>query len=265
MKHFLLTRFNDYFPSFDGVKTDAPSSQSMVSETDLNPDLGIADEWLKARLRLFFEVTVPTVESQTDKEFTWILKCHPQTPAWAREKLTGNFLCCYDETSHQLSVPAQASIAFTKIIRKITTSQEIITTRLDSDDGLSKDHIKVVKKYIRPRMFFDFGRGIVKNGSGVFLHYKDQTSQFCSYFDVAGELLTVYHKPHINIFVKDRIKNQVDFGWLQSNHDWNITKAYKKIRKYNYQATLSDYETLKEAYPSLSLSWLKHKITTRFL
>ncbi len=242
MDHFIITKFNDYFPKHRWI----------------SPHLGIDEEWLEKRLGLLNDFTIPSIKAQTDRDFTWILKCHPKTPLWARRILDAeDFVVSYEEEIHN-SISVQASVSFAKIIRRLTKAKYIITTRLDSDDVISKDHIKLVKEGVQPNKFFDFGRGIVKIKNDYFLHYKSGTSQFCSYMECSDVLLTVYHKIHPVIEDNECIKNRVDLGWMQNHHDSNIGADLKAGRTYPHKVT--DWSQLKESYPSLFTKRLPLKV-----
>ncbi len=235
MDHFIITRFNDYFPNHRWI----------------DPHLGIDEEWLEKRLRLLKEFTIPSIKAQTDRDFTWILKCHPKTPLWARRILDAeDFVVSYEEEIHN-SINVQTSVSFAKIIRRLTKEKHIITTRLDSDDVISKDHIRLVKEGVQLNKFFDFGSGIVKINDEYFLHHKLGTSQFCSYMECLDTLLTVYHKIHIAIGDDECVKNQVDLGWMQNHHDSNIGADLKKGRTYPFKATDADLKNLEKDFPSL--------------
>jgi hypothetical protein len=248
MKHFIITRFNDYFPD------DNPSTS-----TAKNYHLGIENSWLEKRMEIFLQITVPSVVAQTDKEFDWIVKCHPKTPDWAKKKLSLlPLIACYDETPPQNSIKKQASISFHKAIRKITQDKEIITSRLDTDDGLSNIYIKKIKENIRPKKFVDFTKGVVKTSHGLFYHYKHgHASQFCSYLDFGESLDTVYHEYHS--MIKNPIKiNEKYLGWLQNNHDFNITAEHRKQleikighSKYTEQVKSSD-DQINKFYPFIN-------------
>lgn len=253
MKHFLLTRFNDYYP---GITAD--------DATTKNPNIGIEDDWLRSRIDILNNLTAISVLCQSDQDFTWIIKCHPHTPVWARKKLSGPYINSYDEIEHYPTVDLQASHTFTRLIRKITPDKEILTTRLDSDDGVSKDFIALIKKYTQPNLFFDFSKGIVKNEWGIHVQHKPKTSQFCSYLEYRRDILTVYHRFHTTIESHECLKNQVDFGWLQYNHTTNnsISKHTDNMRDfhdkvYPYKATTADWDTLKLHYPYIHREWFK--------
>jgi len=199
MKHFIITRFNDVFPSTNHM------------------NLGINETWLAKRIKIFQENTLVSIANQTDKEFVWILKCHPQTPDWARDCLKSDlYFASYDEFPIQENPAKHYSFVFSKIIKKITSDKEIITTRLDSDDRISSGHIELVKKLSKPEMFFDFRSGLVKTYNGLYFHKKNGVSQFCSYFDTR-EFKTVYHLFH-NIIKDDQcVIFNAELGWMQNN------------------------------------------------
>ncbi len=233
MKHFIVTRFNDYFPCIK------------------NPHLGIDGTWLKKRLKIFQTVTIPSLKKQTDQDFIWILKCHSETPLWARKILDQeNLVTCYEKYRFN-TIELQNYISFSRIIRKITNDKSIITTRLDTDDALAKDYIKIVKEESRPGMFFDFRKGIVKSQGNFFLHHKNGTSQFCSYMEYPNDLLTVYYKIHINIHEEECIKNETYLGWMQTHHDDNITPDLKTTKVYPNKATSKDLPLLQANFPSV--------------
>lgn len=249
MKHFIITRFNDYFPAFDEISTDDPDPRFSNREV-LNPLIGIDDRWLEIRMRLFFEITVPSVSSQTDTDFTWLLKCHHLTPGWAKRILVGNFVPNYDP---HYSSPAEV---FSGIIRRMCRDKEVITTRLDSDDGISREYVQIVKDQCRPGMFFDFERGVVVTPQGVHLHRKTgYTSQFCSYFDTYA-LLTVYHKPHCKISPDERIRDHAHLGWIQTNHEHNITRDIKRCGRYADRVGKDHRLEVLRSFPSLPRSWM---------
>lgn len=236
MKHFILTRFNDYYP---GPYVDH--------------NLGMDEKWLEARIALFKLITVPSVACQTDSDFTWILKCHPQTPSWARDQLKSDlYQVSYDEFEKFNVVNLHYSNVFSKLIRRDTKDKCIITTRLDNDDAISRDHIRLVKEQIQENKWFDFLRGIVKIGNSIFLHQKPHgISMFCSYMECRDELKTVYCKYHNEITREESTKDDVHYGWVQHHHDDNMGQVLKENKRYPNKAGAADWLMLKENYPSL--------------
>lgn len=236
MKHFLLTRFNDYYP---GPYVDH--------------FLGIEEKWLEARIAIFNQITVPSVEHQTDKDFVWILKCHPQTPEWARKELHSDlYIASYEVFDLIPYVNKYYSNVFSKIIRRITDDKEILTTRLDNDDAISKHHLSLVKSQAHFGKWFDFLRGIVKSGDDIYLHEKHHgVSMFCSYLESGDEIKTSYWKYHSEISKDECVKDYVNYGWVQHHHDDNMGQVLKDRKRYPHKAGPQDAKMLRENYPSL--------------
>src|SRR4051812_22439143 len=65
-RHYIITRYN---LDINGRPDLAPNSQCLEAS------------WLEDRLQLFRSICVPSVASQTSKNFTWLILIHPKTPA----------------------------------------------------------------------------------------------------------------------------------------------------------------------------------------
>jgi hypothetical protein len=240
MKHFLLTRFNEYFP-------DAFSSYWVK-----NSNLGTDKEWLKRRIKIFFQATFPTVLSQSNKNFTWIIKCHHKTPQWAKDELANvskevSAIVDYERfdlkvyersrifnSLYECRFPSNRLICkhfFEKHIEKSVANivlectdaeTQIITTRLDSDDAIAFDFIEKIQINSQHNRFVDFDSGaIFCNGKFYKFNVPNKThpSQFCSFQETISNKLktkTVFFVDHTEANPCDYIK---DVGWLQINHN----------------------------------------------
>lgn len=228
MKHFVLTRFNEYFP--DVVTSYWKSSN--------NPNLGIDNLWLKRRLKIFFNATFPTLKNQSNKNFTWIIKCHYQTPNWARNELKNiekeikviidyeKFqLDKYKEKAMKNSLfecrfPSNRLICKFAFENHLKDEKEIITSRVDSDDAVAFNFIQKVQENIRYNTFIDFdGAILIKNKIYEWRRkHKNSPCQFCSYKEKIFQKnpKTVYFLDHTEANPCDYLN---DIGWLQINHD----------------------------------------------
>lgn len=231
MKHFLLTRFNEYFP-------DAMSSYWVD-----NSNLGIDKKWLERRIKIFFQVTFPTVLSQSNKNFRWIIKCHHETPQWAKNELANvsketNAIIDYEKVDlgvyeesrifnsiYECRFPSNRLICkhfFEKHIDRLAATQDIITTRLDSDDAISFDFVDRIQARSQRNRFVDFDIGaIFCNGEFYEFRrpYKTHPSQFCSFRETTShkyKTKTVFFVDHTEANPCDYID---DIGWLQINHN----------------------------------------------
>jgi hypothetical protein len=99
---------------------------------------------------------------------------------------------------------------------------KIITTSLDSDDGLSCDHIEQVKRHATLGRFIDFEDGIViendeppKYATKIHKH----ASPFYSYCESPRNIRTFFYLPHHIASNTDYLKGA---GWAQRIHGRNL-------------------------------------------
>jgi hypothetical protein len=227
ISHFILTRFNETYPE-------------AIKEMSLNED------WLRLRIKLFKELTLPSVESQTDQDFHWLVKFHPETPNWVKrelehKKITPDYRICEKvesllvqrrmyESHFIRKYPCNRMICryyFQNTIQSLITPEttKIITTSLDSDDGLSYDHIRTVKEHAVVGKFFDFSKGIARITSGDEaihrIYAQEKVSPFYSYCErPSGSIRTFFYLPHHHVGADTHRINEV--GWIQCFHDQNV-------------------------------------------
>lgn len=106
-------------------------------------------EWLRGRLDLLRRFGAQSLRDQTDSGFTWLLFADDQSPQWVRDGLsevsTGiDTICCFTEPGEW-----KANLAALLDSRR-SGDAPIITTRLDSDDLIHRDFIRVVADAAEP-------------------------------------------------------------------------------------------------------------------
>ena len=245
MKHFILTIFNEIFPDIDSYGLQ-------------DNNLGINDDWLRQRLDVFFRITDKSIRLQTNKNFVWLVKCSYKTPQWARQELSKSCaILDYSEPlwrvlneqrlyesvyEHKInSNRVLSKYAFQKSIKlEITTPEEVITTRLDSDDGLASDYVNLVQQRAKLGRFIDFCNGLILKEKSLFVYNRHQRhpSQFCSYKElVTNKVKTVYFLHHI-------LANPCDYydelGWVQTNHTFNLNNHKTRLFK-EYQGNKAGF------------------------
>jgi len=237
-QHFILTRFNAYWP---GKKTA--------------PDRGIDEEWLSHRMKIFKKITIPSIESQSCDNFVWLVKCHHLTPQWARDELNkhSTIVPIYDDVPQSCKNFCLTRVPHTKIkemegiktqhfkkyINKYLTSEFIITTRLDSDDGLSRTHVETIQDAFDKQAFtfIDFFNGAsIKNN--VFFKFCEEgdhprPSNFVSLIEKSKNFRTVLYVAHPKAKPCTYLNN--DIGWLECHHDKNIINGvnHKSNKSYS--------------------------------
>ena len=123
-KHFLLTRFNVQL-SWTQKKWDEFS--------------------LKNRIDMFEQICFPSVKSQTNKKFKWIVYFDRSSPDFLKKKV--------DEFKSRLDIFQPLYIenfnsaeVRNNILSLLDDNTEyLITTRLDNDDAISKNYIDLVQ------------------------------------------------------------------------------------------------------------------------
>ena len=138
MKHYLVTRWNcDLY--------------------DLN--------WLKRRQKVFERFCLPSVMSQTQKDFEWLLISDSRTPDEFRVVLDS-----YPATviypkfnSYQFEIPDVIKEDTSEVMKRsiklecireivaehigVQDTEYVITSRCDNDDAISIDHISKIQKF----------------------------------------------------------------------------------------------------------------------
>lgn len=132
--HFLITRFN----------------LPLAWTKDKNNVSTLTEEWLEHRYELFMRYCLPSVVSQTSKDFIWVLLFHDKTPEKYRrknEELEKEYpFCrfCYLDDEQANSLTGYLDGLVKDNIR--TDTEYVITTRLDNDDSIAVDFIKEIAR-----------------------------------------------------------------------------------------------------------------------
>lgn len=158
--HVLLTRFSAAFSA--GVPAQ--------------------EDWLRYRLGFFVDACWSSVRSQRGAEFTWLVLFDDRCPDDFREDVEalaeGTFTPVW---SHEPWSPA----IFARAVDDLTACGSaqapwLLTTRLDSDDGIARDFMAAVQRECAPTdgLFVDFPRGVQIDRSGATYLYDQLSSPF---------------------------------------------------------------------------------------
>ena len=124
-----------------------------------NNPKGIDEEYLKRRIEIFDKYTFPSINAQTDKNFTWIILLNSKTPEKFKNAIeeyktqaTMNLVLLWADCTQE--VPKIGEL----ISKAINISEKyVLTLRCDNDDMLAKNYIEEMKKNFRPihNMYID--------------------------------------------------------------------------------------------------------------
>ena len=209
-EHYIITVFN-VDRGFD--KTDKRN----------NP------EYLEKRFELFELVTVPSITSQTNQNFTWFVFFDSGTPDKFKKrvkeifKLT-NCLPVYVDGENQI-------LPFLKG-RLSSKTQYLVTTNLDNDDALHKNFVKLIHSNFRDEQiyFLNFPFGYMLRKDGLLMREYFSSPFHTIIEPVSEQLLTCLSVPHYHLyslFLKGVPVYQIptEPAWLQLVHDTNVSNC----------------------------------------
>lgn len=203
--HVVLTRFN--LPSA-GVERSIREQEG----------------WLTNRWELFERYCVPSVLSQTNQNFTWIIYFDPQSPPWLIDR-------AQDYANSGLFRPVyRASVSRDELlgdIRGVTAAggHSLATTNLDNDDALAVDFVARIQRVPRQpeRTAVFLANGLIKSPSGLYQRV-DRDNAFCTVVEPWAAPTTCWSDWHMLLRRSmPVIEEQGAPGWLQVVHGENVS------------------------------------------
>lgn len=215
-KHYLITRFN---------------LRNEDWKTSKSGSLVLTEEWLKNRFLLFESICIPSVQNQTNQQFTWLVFFDENTPQKYKQKITGysrifsNFIPVFINGMPEFLPSIQTEI-------KKSNSEYIITSRIDNDDCISKDYIDEIQKNFERQKFLalDFPDGYT-------LQIKPRVK--------IGYRLQVYN-PFVTLIEKNDNPQSV---WSKETHgSWKKEKNVKRIKNKRVWMSIIHLENKKNQF-----------------
>jgi hypothetical protein len=204
--HLLLTRFNT-----------AVNFASSAKRLDSN--------WLGARLLLFEQYCLPSVAGQRGAEFQWLVFFDAASPAWFKERIS-----TFEPLVKPIYIDGLATddvIARNVVETGLVSSPYLITTRLDNDDAISRDHVASVQDNFRQqdREFITFPLGL-QSFHGHLYTVCWPWNPFLSLIEKVGgneQVTTVFCVAHDRVGHAHKMRKVLRAPkWLQVLHDSNL-------------------------------------------
>jgi hypothetical protein len=182
---------------------------------------GLSDEWFAAREALFERYYAATVNSQSDTRFT-VLLC-----------LDARFAGRAEAFRRLLEVPVAVVLTGSSwkeaVVSELKTraSGSMVTTGLDSDDGVAVDFVERIRADVRPDHALNFVDGLqYSTTTGAIVHRQKRSNPFISRHSSVGEWVfdTTGHKK-----VAGRVPTIEVRGvpmWLQVIHGGNVSNEF---------------------------------------
>ena len=211
--HVINTCFNLNYNSYDYIPKDLYK----------NP------EWLEGRFVLFEKYCLPSIMSQTDKNFIWACLVHSETPEKYKQKFKE-----YQELCPQLKVfydsgKGYYALKFKDFIKnELPQKKYLINTRLDSDDSFACDYIENIHKHLYKGLeyFIDFIYGYIYDAENKQVyHTKFRRNPFITRVEKMKNLKTVYMIAHDKINQAGyvlQVKDKRHPMWAQVIHGTNM-------------------------------------------
>ena len=211
-KHIIITYFNAY--------TD------YIDYNNISPKKINTYKYLEQRFKIFEEITLPSIKSQTCQNFEWIIVFNSDTPKKYKDRIKQlkkefRFTDLYFEKGEYFNFDLYVS-------DKYKEYKWFLTTRLDNDDMIGKNYVGKVQKIVEK----DDSKKIITFEKGLKYDYINKKyyktnrigNHFLSCFSTCDS--SVYSYEHDSIGKNNSdilyIDSKTDNMWVEVIHDTNV-------------------------------------------
>ena len=210
MKHYILTRWNQ-----------SHNKENIYNFEGIND----SEKWMEERVVLFEKYCLPSIDKQTNMDFTWILSFSSLTDPKYYEKYQNypyiRIVFDIHPTTYLNSIYGS----------EINEGDWIATTRLDNDDSLHPNFIKEVKSKFKNKYELIDTLGCQYDINTQKFHDTGRThpnSPFLTVFEKAGEfddhnIHTCFYKSHTHLHNNMDSELIQDILYCQVIHDNNVS------------------------------------------
>lgn len=201
--------------------------------TSIGPESVIRakNDWLGDRVALFERYTVPSMQAQTNQDFTWIIYLDPKSPDWLLKRLRplvddGLLTTLFRESVSWQDLSADAR-GVSGAAREV-----VLTTNLDNDDGVASDFVDRLQDLARrhPRAALYLSNGLIVNGDAVYLR-QDAGNAFCSVAEPWDDPQTAWRDVHNRLHRHfPTVTEGGPPAWLQVIHGNNVSNRVRGRR-----------------------------------
>lgn len=230
-KHIILTRFNIQYEKDNLIFLDK--------------------NWLDNRFYLFETYCLPSIEYQTNKNFSWILLCSDQTPKTYKDRLLA-----YQNRIPELSVLFCATFdgdvdIIDKLYQKIGHEYAqgysmLVSTRVDNDDMLEAHYVEYIQNYINAHdlhnviLTFDSGVQWFLNKSMAYT-VTHEINHFTTFIEDKDQIATCLGINHVLVPHEQLIHLQAQNMWCEIVHETNMLNDYTSAYQYALKTPEGDY------------------------
>jgi hypothetical protein len=235
---FLLTRFNP--------------AVSFASE-----DLGIDPRWLTHRFQLFEKICLPSVLSQTERSYHWLLMVSDRTPPPFLKRLMADLATVASPTAILLvSEYSEHDFKVAILSRLDRAVDRVVSTRLDNDDGIARDYLAHVREEAirlpgKGDYVLNFRQGAQVAQDGIFPR-DARLNPFLSVVSSPGKLRTAFatHHGKMNSVGTVIDKRGGNANWIQVIHSRNALNRLRECKPCS-EAYLANFSLAKNWHSCL--------------
>jgi hypothetical protein len=220
--HLVLTRFNTAVGGY------APFPKRLDAD------------WLRTRLALFRRYCLPSMETQRNATFQWVIFCDTDSPLWFRKEMAS-----FEPLARSIYVEgALTDERMASLLARdgFASKPYLITTRLDNDDAIACDHLAAVQSEFaeQEREFVTFPVGM-QLYRGHLYNMVWSSNPFLSLIEKVGcdgHFSTVCCVSHTRVHSAGRVRSRIrPPAWLQVIHGDNLgnsLRGWPRIRSRSH-------------------------------
>jgi len=191
--------------------------------------------WLEERLKIFAEVTIPSILAQTRRPHFWLVFFDAETPEDFKRSVNAVV------GSHSWIRWSYCKVIDSKVLKTAidpllpSACNWLLTTRLDNDDALNPALIEQIqsaaevgrREFLNPRqgLVFAFGKVYKKN---------DYSSPFITLSESVSGFKTVWLDQHQRLSRHGPIRQiALKHAWIQLVHGGNIANQVRGVRMHS--------------------------------
>jgi N-acetylglucosaminyl-diphospho-decaprenol L-rhamnosyltransferase len=181
-------------------------------------------DWLDHRFAIFERFCLPSVRSQTNQNFEWLVFFHPDMPEACKERVRA-----YSEWRAFRPVYFR-SVFDLAMVQSVASDlangySHLITTRLDNDDAICRTFVDAIQQRFAEQdfQFLNFTNGYIWK-EGHLYPAQHFSNAFVSLVERAEKCSTVYCRNHMELdHVGPILQIQDAAAWLQVVHGRNLS------------------------------------------
>lgn len=250
LHHVILTRFNLATPGREESIRNRPG-------------------WLSRRFELFEKHCLPSIQAQTNQDFTWIIYFDEDTPPEFKARI--------DQLTEQFPfVPFYTGLfpsdGWHNSVKEVLQARGIapewlLTTRLDNDDALANDYTLRVRNAaeqgVLEKKALNFKYGCIVSGNRIYKITHESNAFFSLLERYDSEFVTAPAIQHMQLAEHARVE-QIEgaAGWLQIVHGENVSNKVRGVRIFpkSVEDRFSDDAIKALPTPSSGLVMLENSI-----